>query len=105
MEGRMYIEVYGKLNCKLCKSAQKKLAHFLNKWQVAEQVDIRFQDMETIDGAAEGAFYDVLEIPATLVKDGDAVLWRWDHMQPDSRELFEVLRPLMSEETIVEAAG
>jgi hypothetical protein len=101
----MIIEVFGKQNCSLCESAKKKLAHFLGRWQLVDKVPVRFQDMESIDGATEGALHDVLEIPTTLVKDDERVVARWDGCQPDSRELRLALQTLLPDEGIVEAAG
>jgi hypothetical protein len=84
----MIIEIYGKQECKLCKSAKKKVTHFLSKWEMQEQVDLVFQDMETEDGAAEGDFFDVFEIPSVLLKeDADRVVARWDGQAPPSNEL------------------
>lgn len=84
----MIIEIYGKQECKLCESAKKKVTHFLSKWEMQEQVDLVFQDMETEDGAAEGDFFDIFEIPSVLLKeDADRVVARWDGQAPPSNEL------------------
>ncbi len=84
----MIIEIYGKQECKLCESAKKKVTHFLSKWEMKEQVDLVFQDMETEHGAAEGDFFDVFEIPSVLLKeDADRVVARWDGQAPPSSEL------------------
>jgi hypothetical protein len=84
----MIIEIYGKQNCELCESAKKKVAHFLEKWDMKERVQVVFHDMETVEGASEGDFFDVFEIPSVLLKDGpDNVLARWDGQAPPSDEL------------------
>jgi hypothetical protein len=87
----MVIEVYGKKNCSLCESAKKKIAVFLKKWEMTDEVEVVFRDMETVEGAAEGDFYDVFEIPTTLVKDGEEVVARWEDARIDSKELHAAL--------------
>jgi hypothetical protein len=84
----MIIEIYGKQGCALCESAKKKIAHFLKQWDQAGKVQVVFHDMETIEGAAEGDFFDVFDIPSVLLKDQDnEVLARWDGQAPPSDEL------------------
>jgi hypothetical protein len=88
----MIIEIYGKQDCPLCESAKKKIGHFLKQWDQVEKVQIVFHDMETIEGAAEGDFFDVFDIPSVLLKDKDnAVLARWDGQAPPSDELQQRL--------------
>jgi hypothetical protein len=84
----MIIEVYGKKDCRLCESAKRKIAHFLEKWRMAESVSVVFQDMETETGAAEGDYFDVFEVPSVLLKrDREDVVARWDGQAPPSEEL------------------
>jgi hypothetical protein len=84
----MRIEVYGKQECGLCKSATRKVTLFLDKNDLGEQVPISFMDVETENGAAEGDFYDVFEIPSVLLlSDEDRVLARWETKPPSSEDL------------------
>ena len=84
----MIIEIYGKQDCKLCESAKKKISHFLSRWNMAQEVNVVFQDMDTEHGAAEGDFFDVFEIPSVLLKrDADVVIDRWEGKPPQSDEL------------------
>jgi len=84
----MIIEVYGKQDCPLCQSAKKKLTHLLKKWRLDDRVPVVFQDMETVDGATEGDFFDVFDIPSVLLKrDRNSVVARWDGKPPLSEEL------------------
>ena len=88
----MIIEVYGKQGCKLCQSAKKKITMFLGKWDMTESVPVVFQDMETVEGAAEGDFFDVFDIPSVLLKeDRNNVIARWDGKAPPSAELQQRL--------------
>jgi len=83
----MIIEVYGKQGCGLCESAKKKINHVLSKLALQDNVTLVFQDMETVDGAAEGDFHDVFDIPSVLLKDDDTVVARWDGQAPPSDQL------------------
>ena len=84
----MIIEVYGKPDCGLCKSANRKIAHLLQKWSLDGAVQVVFRDMETVEGAAEGDYFDVHQIPTVLLmQDGEHVLARWDGQAPPSDEL------------------
>ena len=81
------IMVFGRNGCAKCESTKKKLGHFLAKWGMEKKVGMVFHDLDTVDGRAEGAFYDVGEVPATLVFDGERSIARWDGVVPDSREV------------------
>ena len=87
----MKIEVFGKQGCAICQSTKNKLSHFLEKWGFAGTVPLDFVEMETVDGLAEGAFRDVIEIPTTIVSDDGAALARWDGMIPPSEDLRKAL--------------
>lgn len=84
----MIVEIYGKQECEICKSAARKIAHFLKQWAVEDEVTVTFMDVETERGAAESDFFDVFEIPSVLLKsDADDVVARWDGQAPPSGEL------------------
>ncbi len=86
----MIIEIYGRQDCSKCESAKRKVRHLVSKWDVGDQVEVLFRDMDTVDGAAEGDFFDVFEIPSVLLKpeeDPDNVLARWDGKPPPSSAL------------------
>jgi len=87
----MNVSVFGKQGCDLCKTTYRKLEHYLSKWGMNDKVALRFVEVETVDGMAEGAFYDVLKVPTTIiVKDGDVVS-RWDGVMPPSEEVRAAL--------------
>ena len=50
-----------------------------------------FHDMETLDGRAEGAFYDVNNIPATVIEQEDRQVARWDGDVPDSQAIHRLI--------------
>ncbi len=90
----MKIEIYGKQGCTLCESARKKVEHFLQRWDAARRVQLSFVDMETEDGAAEGDFFDVFDVPTVLLLKNDRELVaRWDGKAPPSAELQMLVRP------------
>jgi len=87
----MKIEVFGKQGCAICQTTKNKLAHLVGKWGVGERVELSFVDLDTVDGMAEGAFHDVIEIPTTIVSDNGTVLARWEHEIPASEDLRKAL--------------
>ena len=90
----MRLEVYGKQGCDLCRSAHKKLTLFLEKHSVGEGVALNFVDMETEEGAAEGDFFDVFNVPTVLLlKDDAEVLARWEGKPPAMQELEGLVCP------------
>lgn len=90
----MRLEVYGRQGCDLCKSAHKKLTLFLEKYHVGGSVALNFMDMETEEGAAEGDFFDVFDVPTVLLlKDDSQVLARWVGKPPATQELESLVCP------------
>jgi len=84
----MLIGVFGKDGCELCQQTKRKVTHFLSKWGVSDSVEFSFFDMDTVEGMAEGMFYDVDQIPATIILDDvGTVLWRCDGERPASGDL------------------
>lgn len=81
------IFVFGKQDCAKCKTTKNKLKHFLSQWQLDHKVKMVFRDLDTLEGRAEGAFYDVNRIPLTIVeKDGRSVA-RWEGEIPNSQHI------------------
>ena len=69
----MRFEIYGRQNCGKCSSTKDKLDHVLGK--LGQAAEIVFVDLDTVVGRAEGAFYDVHQVPTTIVRSprGDEV--------------------------------
>jgi hypothetical protein len=81
------VKVFGKPGCEFCKTTVKKFETFFGRWQVdPERVKLNFFDMETVDGLAEGAFYSVTKIPATVIEQGSEIIARWDGQVPLSED-------------------
>ncbi|MDD5382825.1 MAG: thioredoxin family protein [Candidatus Margulisbacteria bacterium] len=86
----MEVKVFGKPGCEFCKTTMKKFETFFGRWGIdSEKVKLNFFDMETVDGLAEGAFYSVIKIPATVIEKEGSVLARWDGKVPLSEEFKE----------------
>ena len=83
----MEVQLFGIENCGKCKSTKHKVEHFITKLGVTGSVSVQYFDMETIDGRAEGAFYDVHKVPTTIIKRDGQDLARWEGVVPDSMEL------------------
>ena len=88
----MEIQIFGKDGCERCEQAKKKVGFLVEKWGVGAQVPVTFFDMDTVAGRAEGAFYDVVDIPTTLVLEGDDEAGRWNGAVPESDDLRRALR-------------
>jgi hypothetical protein len=94
----MEVKVFGKPGCEFCKTTMKKFETFFSRWQIdPAQVKLSFFDMETsVDGLAEGAFYEVSKIPATVIEQDGNILQRWDGKVPLSEEFKEHFSPFIA---------
>lgn len=83
----MKIKIFGKAGCAKCQTTKNKLNHFIEKWNYNNIVTLDFHDMDTVDGMAEGAYYDVLRIPTTVIENDNVTLVKWEGEVPDSDEV------------------
>jgi hypothetical protein len=83
------VYVFGKPDCQVCKDTREKLAYFKEKNNFAAQ--IRYYDMETVEGLTEGAFREVEEIPTVIILDDKKELMRWVKKPPVSEEFLPYL--------------
>lgn len=91
----MEVKVFGKPGCEYCKTTMKKFETFFGRWNIGDAcVKLSFFDMETVDGLAEGAFYEVTKIPSTVIERDSSVLRRWDGVVPLSEEFKEFFSDL-----------
>ena len=95
MEERMEIKVFGKPGCEFCKTTMKKFETFLHRWEIDNtKAALTFFDMETVDGLAEGAFYSVTKIPATVIEQKGEQKGFWHGKVPLSKEFEEFFKGL-----------
>ncbi len=80
------VYIFGKESCEVCKETYKKIRYFKKKENFS--ADIRYFDMETVDGLAEGSFYEVSDIPTVIVFDDTQELIRWVKQPPISKEFL-----------------
>jgi hypothetical protein len=84
----MEVIVFGKLQCGKCKGAQDRVSFLVGKMGLVEKVGVRFVDVDTVDGRAEGAFFDVYDaVPVTIIRNDGADLGRWEGEAPKTDEL------------------
>jgi len=81
--------IFGKPTCPVCKDARKKIAYFKKKKQF--KAEIKYFDMETVDGLAEGAFYEISDIPTVIILEEKNELVRWVKQPPISEEFLPYL--------------
>ena len=55
-----------------------------------DRIELSFLDMATAEGLAQGMYYEVFDIPTTIVKDDEKEVARWDGKAPLTKE-FEAL--------------
>ena len=79
--------IFGKAGCGKCITTKNKLKHFITKWNYNDIVTLDFLDMDTVEGMAEGAYYDVLKIPTTVIEKDDMTIGRWEGEVPNSEEV------------------
>ena len=86
------ILIFGKAECAKCKTTKHKLSHLVSG-ELDHKAEVVFHDQDTIDGRAEGAFYDVDpgRIPLTVVEQEGRLLRRWDGDVPDSRDVHRLI--------------
>jgi len=87
----MEVQLFGKQDCAKCESTKHKVEHFIHRLGVCERVRLTFFDMDSVDGMAEGAFYDVYDVPTTIIRDDGRALARWDGVVPDTKGLKQYL--------------
>ena len=81
------INLYGKEGCDRCEHVKRKLDFFLKKWGYLETVELKYWDLDTIDGMTEATYNDVIQTPTTVIaRDGDHVA-KWEGDIPDSKQL------------------
>lgn len=80
------IKIFGKQTCDACKSVKEKFNFFLNHWNLSTQAEIQYFDLDTVDGLSQGAYFDALEFPTTILEKDGQELARWKKTVPTSQE-------------------
>ena len=88
------ISIFGRQGCAKCDTTKSKIGHFIGRWALDHAVETVFHDMDTLDGRAEGAFYDALTVPLTVIEKEGQEIGRWDGDVPNSH----AIRLLLEEE-------
>lgn len=86
------IAIFGKQGCPKCTTTKSKLQHFISRWKMDHMVQLVFHDLDTVDGRAEGAFYDVNDVPVTIVEKEGRFVARWDGDVPNSQAVRLILQ-------------
>ena len=87
----MQIQVFGKRECGRCKVAKSRIQHIIKKLSVEDRVTLCFLDVETPEGLAESMFFDVADIPTTIVRQNEREIARWDGKPPLTSEFRKVI--------------
>ena len=86
----MTFRVFGRKTCPYCQKAKEKVEYFLNRWDV--KAPVVYYDVDVPEGMAEGAWYDVYEIPTVVLEDEDQIVQRWLKTPPLLQELKKLFR-------------
>jgi len=86
----MKVKIFGKRDCNICKASLRKLKFFLDKWELAERIELAFYDLDTVDGLSEGSFLDALEVPTIILEEDGVEIARWEKRIPRSDEFGEI---------------
>lgn len=88
----MKIKIFGKESCSLCQSAKKKISFFLAHWNFQDKIELTYYNLDTAEGLAEGAFYDVEKTPTIIMEKNSEIIKRWDGTLPLSEDLKGLLK-------------
>ncbi|MDD5259352.1 MAG: hypothetical protein PHD29_05250 [bacterium] len=91
-KGGVKIKIFGKTNCDACKAVKEKFNFFLNHWGLANQAEIIYIDLDTVDGLSQGAYADALEFPTTILEKNGQELARWKKTVPTSQEFKQFFK-------------
>ena len=83
------VYMFGKPDCAVCKDTHEKLMYFKEKRNFDAQ--IKYFDMETVEGLTEGAFHEVSDIPTVIILEDKKELARWEKTPPVSEEFLPYL--------------
>lgn len=68
----MEVKIFGRIDCPRCAEAHRKLNRFFTERHLENVIDVRFYDIETAEGLAEGMWHEIgTRIPVVIIH-GDA---------------------------------
>ena len=86
------VNIFGIEKCGKCKKAKGRVDNLLRRGQIQKHVEVVYWDQETLEGRAEGAWYDVDDhLPVTVIEKGDRKIARWEERAPRSDEILACL--------------
>ena len=83
------VYIFGKPTCPVCKEAYEKIRYFKTKKNF--DAEIRYFNIESVDGLTEGAFHEVSDVPTVIIFDDKEELVRWAKRPPVSEEFLPYL--------------
>lgn len=86
MEGEMEIKLFGREMCHGCKVVKEEILSLIE--QGDSKVRFNYYDLDTVDGLAEGSFYEVQQVPTILILNNDKVLERFSGELPPDFERY-----------------
>ncbi|MEO0095144.1 MAG: thioredoxin family protein [candidate division WOR-3 bacterium] len=83
------VYIFGRQNCPVCKDAYEKFCYFKEK--KGFKASVKYFDIDTVEGMAEGAFYEISDIPTIIIFEDDQEIVRWSKKPPVSEEFLPYL--------------
>jgi len=88
----LMVKVFGKQGCELCKNTVHKFQFFLERWGLADGVEVEFLDMGTPEGLAEAMMHDASAVPTTVIlNEAGEEQARWEGAVPPSSEFKPII--------------
>lgn len=88
------IVIFGKSTCPVCKDVLNKFQYFKEKTKFDSE--IKYVDLEDLDGMVEGAYHEVSDIPTIVILEGEKEIKRWVKNPPVSEEFLPYLTSVAS---------
>jgi len=85
--GRVKFRFFSKHACPNCKIAKEVLERFVSEKGLSKLASVESHDLDTVDGLAEGAYYDVMAVPTIIVERDERIVARFDGQIPKEEEL------------------
>ena|GEM_PF-1656763 len=87
---KVKIRVFSRKSCPNCEIAKKTVEQFIQSHNLQNLVKVEMHDLDTVNGLAEGAYWDVMSVPTLIVMRGNNVLARWDGIVPKEEAIEKV---------------